>query len=187
MTDNLGMIKKQSITFRRARANLLLVIALTTVNLILAAFQSEFYILFSATIPTIIYGYSLLEGFAAIGLAIALVMVGVYLLCYLMSKKRRIFMLIALIFFAVDTLLFAYILYAAVTFEGFEIGYMIEVAFCGWIMFYLITGTIAWAKLRKVSDEEIEAVRLAVASEENKSEEKAAMDEISSEGEGDRE
>jgi len=153
------------------------------INLLLAAFEADFYLLFSAQIPTLIYYVALMDGFAAVGFVIAVVMIGVYLLCYLLSKKRRAFILAALIFFIVDAIIFLFLFAGAMMDFGFEIFDLIEVAFYVWIMYYLVTGTKAWAYLRNVSAADLEAARQDIAKDEEKAakeEEKAAVEEIAS-------
>jgi len=172
-------IKKQSVIFKRSRGNLLLVVAFTVINLLLMAFGSDFYLLFSATIPSLVYGVAYEIGLGAVGLILALVMVAIYLVCYLLSKKYRVFILVAMILFAVDTGFFLVLFFNLLAY--FEFMYIVELAFHAWILFYLITGTAAWAKLRKVTASEMEAAKEAVANEEAKAaldETKSAIDDI---------
>ena len=175
---DIAQIKKDSMAFKRSRGNLLLVVVFTAVNLFMIALNSGFHFPFSATIPTVTYDVISELGYGAVGLIAALAMVSVYLACYLLSKKRRVFILIALIFFAVDTLLFLFISF------GYwdDIGsLLIEAVFTAWILFYLITGTAAWARLRKVSAEDIEAAKEALANDEVETTQKKtleALDEI---------
>jgi len=156
-------IKKYAVKFGTARSNLLLVVAFTMANVMLTAFGSDFYLLFSATVPML--ALILLEDAMAVGLIVAMLGVFVYFLCWLLSKRKRVFILVALILFSVDTLLFL-----ATTGIVFLLGFgdfmiIVEIAFHGWILYYLITGTAAWAKLRGVTEEQLDDAKTAVDNE----------------------
>lgn len=170
--DN-SMIKKYAVTFGRARNNLLLVVAFTTINLILAAFESGFFFLFSATMPTIIFEFI----GAPVGIILAFGGVLIYLICWLLAKKYRAFILVALILFSIDTIVFFILLFGVMA--AFEIGYLLEIAFHAWVMFYLITGTMAWVRLMKVTPEQIKSAQAEVAKETANAEADAALKSIS--------
>lgn len=153
-------IKKLVLQFNKTRGNLLLVIAFTAVNLFLSAFRADYYLLFSATAPQFIYevGRSLSQeyqngAYMTIGLVVAFVVILLYLICWALAKRSRAFILVALILFGVDSILFVYLFLAA----GFEASYLLDVAFHVWILYYLISGVIVWARLRGVSADEINA------------------------------
>jgi len=161
-------VKKYAVNFSRSRANLLAVVGFTIINIFLVLFQADWQFLFSATIPTLLAAFGVLlsyEGLGVIGLVIgavlALLGTGFYLLFYFLSKKYRVFILIAMVLFAIDTLIFLVFALAVA-----DAGAFIDLAFSGWVMYYLIIGTIAWAKLRNVSAEEVEAAHQSVANEE---------------------
>ena len=160
-------IKKYAVNFTRARANLLAVVAFTVVNIILAATGSDWMFLFSATIPLMIThlfaGIAFVAGggILVIGVVLALLCAGVYFLFWALSKRWRVFILVALIIFAIDTLVF---LFVVLGIGG--AGDIINLAFSGWVLYYLIIGTIAWAKLSNVNESDIVAVQNAVANEE---------------------
>ena len=182
-------IKAQSLTFKRARGNLLLVVAFTAINLILMALGSDFYFLFSATIPSFVYTLASELGAGLVGLVIALAILALYLVCYLLSKDRRVFILVALVFFSFDTIFFAFAFYYHLASGEFEVFNLIEVAFYAWILFYLITGTRAWAKLRKVSAEDFQAALQAINGDKaitEKDEERAALEDAAPNTEDDR-
>jgi len=65
-------------------------------------------------------------------------------------------MLVALIVFSIDSLILIYIALWAIEYGG-DYRILIDFAFHGWVMFNLIVGTIAWAKLRRVNDNEYNA------------------------------
>ena len=136
--------------FKSARGNLLLVALFSAINLLLIASDANFYMLFSASVPLYIFAVFRELGLASIGLAAALVGVGIYFLFWVLSKRNRVFMLVAMILFALDTLLLL-----GISFYGnFEFSSLLDIAVHAWVLFYLITGTAAWAKLKNVTPEE---------------------------------
>ena len=143
------MIKQQATKFKNARINLLLVIAFTAINLMFMIIETDLYFLFSATMPLFFYGL-----FGVPGLIIALVGIGLYLMCFILSKNMRVFILVALVIFGVDTLMFLTIAFGV----GFEISFVIDLAFHAWVLVCLVSGTIAWAKLKNVNPEYMENV-----------------------------
>lgn len=98
------------------RYSLLLIVILTVVNLIMTILDTNTYFLFSASVPyyLVFVGMGIENGFVDgawnvkgtltyTGLVIALVIVAVYLLCWLLSKKRAGWLTAALVLFIVDT------------------------------------------------------------------------------------
>ena len=149
-------IKQQALKFNQARGNLLAVIIFTALNLVLTACNANLYLLFSATMPQFVFaiGQGLAQQFESniflfIGLVIAVLVLTIYLICWFCSKRKRAFMLGALIFFAIDTVLFLFLALS----DGFEASYLLDIFFHGWVLFYLINGVIAWSKLRGVQPE----------------------------------
>ena len=94
--------------YDRARNNLLAMILLTLLNLVLLVLETDSMFLFSASVPYIlmvlgIYSEFLpLLVFCAVIAAIAMVL---YFLCWLLSKKRPGWMIVALVLFILDTVL----------------------------------------------------------------------------------
>ena len=130
-----------------------MVVAFSAINLLLPAFGINFYLLFSATVPQLIYEISrsysaelqndalLISGFIT-----AFIIVGIFLICWLLSKRRRVFILIALILFGVDSLIFLLLAIAA----GFNANLILDTVFHGLVTYYLAGGAIAWKKLRGI-------------------------------------
>ena len=98
------------------RYSLLLIVILTVVNLIMTILDTNTYFLFSASVPyyLVFVGMGIENGFVDgawnvkgtltyTGLVIALVIVAVYLLCWLLSKERAGWLTAALVLFIVDT------------------------------------------------------------------------------------
>ena len=174
---NAEVIKQQAVRFTRARSNLLLVVAFTTINIVLNIIESDIFFLFSATIPTLLLEIGRELGSEAVGIFLATVIIFVYLLCWIMAKRWRAFILVALIFFAVDALFFFFIFFEII--HNIEFTYLIWLAFQVWILFYLITGTVAWAKLRRVTKYDIDAAQNAAKAEALKKEAGSALEELS--------
>ena len=151
-------ITKLMAVFARSRGNLLLLVAFTTINLLVAASGFGFALMFSAALPRLIfqfgsewtayYGHQFANN---IGIVLAFIVAFLYCLCWLLSKKHGTFMLVALIFFSVDTALFLLQLLAIFLTAGFNTFILIHLAFHAWMMYYLIVGTGAWVKLRRMT------------------------------------
>lgn len=102
--------------WKTGRSSLLLIIIVTLVNMIAVVADADFYFLFSATVPyyLVAFGKGFDNGFidgawSEIGtftitaLVIAAVILGVYLICWLLSKKRNGWLIAALVLFSIDT------------------------------------------------------------------------------------
>jgi len=80
-------------------------------------------------------------------------------------------MLVALILFVLDALIMLGILWLAQDFSGA----IWNIAFHAWILFYLITGTVAWAKLRHVRPDYVQAIQADAAQAAQAVEQNAAL------------
>lgn len=149
--------------YNRSRANLLLVILFTVVNLFSVTF-GDTYFLFSANLPMLFpavaaeiaadteylagMGMTPEDGMIVIivGLVIGLIMTVPYLLCWIFSKKRPGWMVAALVFFSIDCLVLIglYDLTAVI----------FDLLIHAWVMFYLITGVKHGFKLKKMPEDE---------------------------------
>jgi len=154
-------IKQQVIIFERSRNNLLSVIIFTVINLILIYFDAGVNFLFSATLPQFIFeiGKTLdseMESgvFIILGLIIAFIIIITYFIFWILSKRVRVLILAALIFFSIDSLLLLYLVL------NMEINFsvLLEIAFHIWILYYLINGVKSWNKLRGVNIEVFNAI-----------------------------
>ncbi len=155
--------------YNGGRSNLLLVVAFTLINVIMAATGGDSYFLFSAIVP---YYIALNGAFAAgamseeyyteIGLikpdtvdtglligfiAIAVVILGLYLLCWFFSKKRSGWLMAALVLFTLDTA-FLFINY------GIALDMILDILFHGWVLYSLIAAIFAHRKLQTLPEEE---------------------------------
>ena len=164
VTEDMKVLSEQARKFNISRANLLGMTALTFINVILLLTGASLHFFFSAAIPTV------LAGAASFGYGGASIILGIlaflsacaYLFFWIFSKRFRVFMLIALIFFSIDLLILLILMIASGAFS------IIQFAFSIWVMFYLINGTIAWAKLRKASENDFKAALDVASSNEKK-------------------
>lgn len=153
--------------YNAARHNLLIIVAFTVINCF--ATLTDTYFLFSAFIPMAFVQMALFvrsdEFFAdmpdinpqemapiadVIGfilIAIAVVGILLYLLCWLFSKKRRGWLIVALVLFSLDT---AFLLL------NFDISVIVDILFHGYIIYSLVTGVIAAGKLRTLEEYGVE-------------------------------
>ena len=169
-----AMIKQQAVKFNRARNNLLAVVVLTAVNLLLLTMDINFHFFFSAFAPQVLL--VVLEEFfgPAFGLIAALACTALYFVGYLLSKRYRVFMLVALILFGIDAL----IMLGGLFMTGAVSEFIFNIAFHGWILFYLITGTIAWAHLRRVTPDHLQTIQQEVSHTTQTQELNAALNTI---------
>lgn len=103
------------------RYSLLLIVILTVVNLIMTILDTNTYFLFSASVPyyLVFVGMGMENGFVDGAWNVkgtltytGLVIVAVYLLCWLLSKKRAGWLTAALVLFIVDTVALVVITFA---------------------------------------------------------------------------
>ena len=177
--------------YKASRANLLLVVIATAINMFLIATGSDTYFLFSAFIPYffttigmvqcgllppeyyeypmedyIFYDKSL---FVAL-LIISIILTSLYLLAWFMSRKNRVgWLIFALVFFGLDTL-------GMLIFNGIAADGIIDIVFHAWIIYYLVVGIIAHNKLKNYpyEDEPVMAYQNAVSQAEGAQEAEAA-------------
>ena len=158
---------------RICRSNLLLAMVFTLINIILLVFQADSYFLFSLLVPyrfvlngMLFGGYMPAEyyvdengfsyyiekqpGLLAMPGVMAAIILGLYLLFFIMSKKSTAWLIPALVFVALDCL--AYV--GLILLYGFEVSDILDLAFHAWLLYYMITGVIASSKLQKLPPEE---------------------------------
>lgn len=141
--------------FNSSRLNLLLVIILTVVNIVMLIGGSETMMLFSASIPYYAIAFPVILGMPELfvfGVILAVVSLVLYFLCWLLSKKRPGWLVVALVLFALDTLALAG-LYLSIE----EMSGIVDLAIHVLVLIYLIQGISAWSKLKKMPPEELPA------------------------------
>lgn len=142
-------VKTPEKAFNGARSNLLLIVIFSTVNILLTLFSADLYFLFSASVPF----YLVLIGLATeitdlvvIFSVVAFVIVGLYLLCWLLSKKHRGWLAVAMALFVLDTLML-FVLFGS-NWEAM----ILDIIMHAIVLYSLIDGTVAMVKLNKQAE-----------------------------------
>lgn len=147
--------------------NIMLVVVLTVINIVLLLTNSNTYFLFSAYIPFFLTDVGMLfcgmypaelytgeladmqflsKGFLAITLGIAAVILILYVLSWIFSKKQKVgWLIFALVFFSIDTL-------ALFVLNGFIMDSIIDYVIHAWVIISLINGIISFSKLKKLPE-----------------------------------
>lgn len=134
--------KTAGAAYKTARGNLLAMLILTAVNTLLALTGSDRYYLFTdfaayiwAVFARGFYDFTGEAKWLVLGAAGAVLVMAVYFLCWLLSKKRRGWLTAALVLFSVDT---AALVAGLVT--AFEASSILDVVFHGLLLWYLAMG-----------------------------------------------
>ena len=151
-----------------ARFDLLAVVILTALNVFLILGNTGSYFLFSATVPYAIVDLGMLlcglyppelyegemaeivlfdGGVIAVFVALALIILAVYLLLFFLSKRHPIALTVALVLFALDTL-FMFVWF------GINLSMLLDLVFHGWLLFTTVRGILAARKLKELPPEE---------------------------------
>ncbi len=173
--------------YNSARGNLLLVVVFTLINIVLLMTNANSYFLFSAFIPYMLideawfytgrYPAEIYEEYYPdmifsqdtllyILVAIAFIVLLVYIFSWFFAKNNRAGWLVtALVFFSIDTV--GYILYY-LYYGMLDLSCIIDILFHVWVLYYLVNGLIASAKLKKLPEDAAEPeVHEAAEDEEN--------------------
>ena len=147
--------------YATARVNLLLMMILTVVNIALLFTPMDLMMLFSAAVPY--YGVAFgafveVPAFLIFTLAVAAVILVLYLLCWIYSKKHVAWMIVALVLFAIDTLMLI-----PATLLLLETPPILDFVFHALVLYYLILGTVSGCKLKKLPAETAEEAAQAAA------------------------
>ena len=128
--------------YKRARGSLLGMMLLTVINTVLAAVGSLTYFVFSdylayslALSGRLYYEDSGLTLYIVMGCVFAALVLLPYLLCWIFSKKRRGWLIAALVLFSIDTVM---LVWDALMFM--EIAFVLDIAFHIWLIVELILG-----------------------------------------------
>lgn len=152
---NLQGIRNEVMKYRKAQHNLLCMIGFTVLNLFLLAIHANVYLLFSAAVPqyALEWGQAYSEYYGnniylIEGMAIACACVIFYFACWVLARRFRVFMLISLLFFALDSIFLIHLILCA----GMEFvtSNLIDIIVHGWVLYCLLDGTLAWAKLKNI-------------------------------------
>ncbi len=162
--NNIGIDKNSRPYLNRklatARNNLLIVVIFTIINLVLLLTESGRYFLVSASVPydlTFLGAYMNYEETGAImgtytytALFLSALILGLYVLCWALSKKRPVWYTVAAVLFGLDTL------YLVVINMEYISDYIIDIVFHAWVLVELIQAVAAGKKLAALPPEEAE-------------------------------
>ena len=141
--------------YASARSNLLLMLALTVVNIVLLFIGADLMLLFSATIPYVSSIVAMLAysyGQIAYGyIAVAVIPLVLYLVCWILSKKNVGWMIAALVLFIIDTIYMAYFYISAGDTSG-----ILDVVIHALVLYYLFVGVKSGLALKNQPAEAIE-------------------------------
>ena len=115
-----------------ARSALKIAIILTIVNIVLAFVQGGLFFPFSITTPNVLLAWGMSVSYW-VG---ALIVVGIFATCYYLSKRKPIFILIALILISIDSI---WILFSVIDF-GFDATNIINIVFRVWLIVAVAAG-----------------------------------------------
>jgi len=149
------------------RGTLLAVVVLTLINLVLLVLNQDTYFLFSASVPYYLtfFGKLMDNGFepwpwtvngtyTISALVVAAVILILFLLCWLLSKKRSVWLTVGFVLFVVDT-----VALIAVSFLLFEnpMENIMDLLIHIWAIWQLFQGVRCAAKLKALPEETMEA------------------------------
>lgn len=147
-------------------SNLLLVVAFSVINIVLLLTDGNSYFLFSAFIPYFAVDYGMYfcglypeeyyadvpdmefadKSLMAVTVAVAAVMLLIYLLCWFLAKKKKIGAVItALVFFVIDTA-------AMLILSGFSSDFVFDILIHIWVLYYLIMAIVTYKRMKKAPE-----------------------------------
>ena len=137
------------------RHTLLMVVVLTAVNLVMLVTDAGRYFLFSASVPYYLTAFCLgMDGgaggigqFTTVALVISAVIVAAYLLCWFLGRKKSGWYVVALVMFAVDTL----VLLALAVLLDILAESIMDLVFHGVVVFSLLQTILAERKIKKAA------------------------------------
>lgn len=152
--------------YNSAISNLLLVVGFSVINIVLLLTEGNSYFLFSAFIPYFAVDYGMYfcglypeeyyadvpdmefadKSFLAVTVAVAAVILLIYLLCWYLAKKKKIGAVIfALVFFLADTA-------AMLILSGFSSDSIIDILVHIWVIYYLIMAIVTYNRMKKAPE-----------------------------------
>ena len=144
--------KTAGAAYKAARGNLLAMLVLTAVNTLLALTGSDRYYLFTdfaayiwAVFARGFYDFTGEAKWLVLGAAGAVLVMAVYFLCWLLSKKRRGWLTAALVLFIIDTVALVVITFAL---YDSPMGKLVDFLLHIWAIVELVQGVRASKKLK---------------------------------------
>lgn len=158
--------------YNSARANLLIVIAFTLVNIVMLFANSSYYFLFSLFVPfmLVLFGGMLTGNLSGIYTdaelatieflpntvfvvmsAIAAIILAIFVVAWILSKKNKVGWIIAcLVFVCLDTVAYLWLGFSDVDI----VGSIVDIVFHVWVIVSLANGITAYYKLQTLPAEE---------------------------------
>lgn len=141
-----------------ARHSLLLVLVFTVVNLVLLLTDGNTYFLFSAAVPYYLTGFGIgmdygtgSHVFTTTALVISAIILVAYLLCWIFSKKKVGWYVVALVLFILDTVL---LVLMALALDLLRDSIM-DLVFHAWVVVELCRALSAHKKLKNMPPEPV--------------------------------
>ncbi len=161
--------------YASSRTNLLIMIALTVISCV-TLLTGDVYFMFSAYLPIMCtnlielfvmeratsYMPQVIDILIAAMVVVAVVSLIVYLLCWIFSKKHVGWLIAALVFFAIDSV----VLLLDMVGVGFSTDMILDVLFHAYVMYYLVSGVVAGIKLRTMPVEPVMEIEPIPSAEE---------------------
>ena len=152
--NNKNLVSPAQQKYNIARTNLLLMIAFTLLNIILLFAKANYMMLFSATVPyfSVVIGMEDGSGMLLVpSILVAAITLILYFLCWLLSKRSWVWMIVALVLFALDSLVLVG-LYVMMQEASGILDFLIH----GWVLYYLIMGVKYGKQLKAQPAQEAE-------------------------------
>ena len=106
--------------------------------------------------------YQLDEKYLVYFVGFAVLVLGLYLLFWLFSKKHYGWLIPALVFFALDTIFLLRDSFGG----GFDFSMVMDIAFHAWVLLSLVFGIINGSKLKKLAEAEAAAAPIETTAED---------------------
>ena len=184
-------------TARNSRHNLLLVVVFSLINVLMLALGGNMYFLFSASIPYILTDFAMyfcgrypdevytpeeLESGEFFGtgvfiavIAVAIVCIAAYFVCWLLSKRFGIgWIIAALVAFVIDTA-------SMFMFYGISMDSLFDIGFHAWVIISLTLGIVAHFKLKKLPVPEPAPIQINLSADQPESTESVQIENIEAE------
>ena len=140
-----------------SRGNLILMIVLTVSNIVSYWLELGFMLPFSAFLPFTIFDFGYYfsielndPSLFIIGIALATLIILVYILGYFKSKKNPGWLKIILGMYIFDTVVMIYLFTGVFIFNG---SMLLDILFHVWVLYYMINGVNAFNKLKTLPQE----------------------------------
>ncbi|NLW70710.1 MAG: hypothetical protein GX061_06480 [Eubacteriaceae bacterium] len=145
--------KRDATEYKQGLTTLVIMAAISTLNVVLTLFKADFVFVFSAFTPYFLatVGYYLLNGTlgGAILIAAAFVICGLFFLFRIIAGKKPSFLIAGLILYILDYLFYLYNCFN----EGFDTGYLKELLFGVFIIYSIGKALPAGRRLNAASRE----------------------------------